>query len=71
MVVLRNRRPPRMHPGCADPLLKVYADTREHRGAVFKYHIFIFPARRERARALKIRQINSAILKVPDGAWIR
>jgi hypothetical protein len=29
-------------------------------------HIFIFPARR--ARALKIRQINSAILKVPDAA---
>jgi hypothetical protein len=29
------------------------------------YHIFIFSARR--ARALKIRQINSAILKVPDG----
>jgi hypothetical protein len=27
------------------------------------YHIFIFP------RALKIRQINSAILKVPDAAW--
>ena len=22
-------------------------------------------------RALKIRQINSTILKVPDGAWIR
>jgi hypothetical protein len=22
MAVLRNRRPPRMHPGCADPLLK-------------------------------------------------
>ena len=22
MVVLRNRRPPRMHPGCADPLLQ-------------------------------------------------
>jgi hypothetical protein len=20
--ILRNRRPPRMHPGCADPLLK-------------------------------------------------
>jgi hypothetical protein len=35
------------------------------------YHIFIFPARRARARALKIRQINSAILKVPDAALIR
>jgi hypothetical protein len=33
------------------------------------YHIFIFPARR--AGALKIRQINSAILKVSDGALIR
>jgi hypothetical protein len=31
--------------------------------------IFIFPARR--VRALKIRQINSAILKVPDAALIR
>jgi hypothetical protein len=31
------------------------------------YHIFIFPARR--VRTLKIRQINSAILKVPDAAW--
>jgi hypothetical protein len=31
------------------------------------YHIFIFPARR--ARALKIWQTNSAILKVPDAAW--
>jgi hypothetical protein len=30
------------------------------------YHIFIFPARR--VRALKIKQINSTILKVPDGA---
>jgi hypothetical protein len=39
-------------------------DTREG-----SYHIFIFPARR--ARALKIRRINSAILKVPDAAWIR
>jgi hypothetical protein len=38
--------------------LKIYA-----RGS---YHIFIFPPRR--ARALKIRQINSAILKVLDGA---
>jgi len=35
------------------------------------YHIFIFPARRARARALKIRQINSAILKDPNGALIR
>jgi hypothetical protein len=33
------------------------------------YHIFIFPARR--VRTLKIRQLNSAILKVPDAAWIR
>jgi hypothetical protein len=33
------------------------------------YHILFFPARR--ARALKIRQINSAILKVPDTALIR
>jgi hypothetical protein len=41
--------------------LKIYA-----RGVV--YHIFIFPARRARARALKIRQINSTILKVPDAA---
>jgi hypothetical protein len=39
--------------------LKIYA-----RGV---YHIFIFPARR--VRALKTRQINSAILKVPNGAW--
>jgi hypothetical protein len=30
---------------------------------------FFFSARR--ARTLKIRQINSAILKVPDAAWIR
>jgi hypothetical protein len=30
------------------------------------YHIFNFPARR--VGALKIRQINNAILKVPDGA---
>jgi hypothetical protein len=36
--------------------------------------IFLFfprAARARRACALKIRQINSAILKVPDGAWIR
>jgi hypothetical protein len=45
-----------------------YKYTRE--GSYFrKYHIFIFPAPRE--CALKIRQINSAILKVPDPAWIR
>jgi hypothetical protein len=30
------------------------------------YHIFIFLARR--SPALKIRHINSALLKVPDGA---
>ena len=29
----------------------------------------MYPARR--LRALKVRQINSAILKVPDGALIR
>ena len=33
------------------------------------YHILIFPTRR--VRALKIGQINSAILKVPDAALIR
>jgi hypothetical protein len=33
------------------------------------YHIFIFSVRRARdTSALKIRQINSAILKVPDAA---
>jgi hypothetical protein len=41
--------------------LKIYA-----RGVV---SYFYFPARRARARALKIRQINSTILKVPDAAW--
>ena len=30
--------------------------------------IFLFFPRAARARALKIRQTNSAILKVPDGA---
>jgi hypothetical protein len=33
--------------------------------------IFLFFPRAARARALKIRQINSAILKAPDAAWIR
>jgi hypothetical protein len=33
--------------------------------------IFLFFPHAARACALKIRQINSAILKVPDGAWIR
>jgi hypothetical protein len=33
--------------------------------------IFLFVPRAARARALKIRHINSAILKVPDAAWIR
>jgi hypothetical protein len=42
--------------------LKIYA-----RGVVS--YFYFFPARR--ARALKIRQINSAILKVPDAALIR
>jgi hypothetical protein len=37
--------------------LKIYA-----RGVVSYFNF-------SRARALKIRQINSAILKVPDGAW--
>jgi hypothetical protein len=32
--------------------------------------IFLFFPRAARARALKIRQINSAILKVPDAALI-
>jgi hypothetical protein len=39
--------------------LKIYA-----RGVVSYFYFFRAP----RARALKIRQINSAILKVPDGA---
>ena len=42
--------------------LKIYA-----RGVVSYFYF----SRAPRARALKIRQINSAILKVPDGAWIR
>jgi hypothetical protein len=41
--------------------LKIYA-----RGVVSYFYFF---PRAARARALKIRQINSAILKVPDGAW--
>jgi hypothetical protein len=32
---------------------------------------YFYFSREPPARALKIRQINSAILKVPDGAWIR
>jgi len=40
--------------------LKIYA-----RGVVSYFYFFRSP----RARALKIKQINSAILKVPDGAW--
>jgi hypothetical protein len=31
--------------------------------------IFLFFPRAARARALKIRQINNAMLEVPDGAW--
>jgi hypothetical protein len=45
-----------------EAFLKIYA-----RGVV---SYFYFP-HAPRARALKIRQTNSAILKVPDGAWIR
>jgi hypothetical protein len=45
-----------------EALLKIYA-----RGVVSYFYFSHAP----RARALKIRQINSAILKVPDGAWIR
>ena len=33
--------------------------------------IFLFFSRAACMRALKIWQINSAILKVPDAAWIR
>jgi hypothetical protein len=40
--------------------LKIYA-----RGVVSYFYF----SRAPRARALKIRQINSAILKVPDAAW--
>jgi hypothetical protein len=39
-------------------LLKIYA-----RGVVSYFYFFRVQ------RALRIRQINSAILKVPDGAW--
>jgi hypothetical protein len=42
--------------------LKIYA-----RGVVSYFYFSRAP--RARARALKIRQINSAILKVPDAAW--
>jgi hypothetical protein len=44
--------------------LKIYA-----RGVVS--YFYFFPRAARRARALKIRQINSAILKVPDAALIR
>jgi hypothetical protein len=44
--------------------LKIYA-----RGVVLVSYFYF--SRAPRVRALKIRQINSAILKVPDGAWIR
>jgi hypothetical protein len=46
--------------GTRSPLKKIHA-----RGRI----IFLFFPRAVRARALKIRQINSAILKVPDAAW--
>jgi hypothetical protein len=49
---------------CYDTKKNPYKYTREG-----SYHIFIFPTRA--VHALKIRQINSAILKVPDGALIR
>jgi hypothetical protein len=42
--------------------LKIYA-----RGVVSYFYF----SRAPRARVLKTRQINSAILKVPDAAWIR
>jgi hypothetical protein len=42
--------------------LKIYA-----RGVVSYFYF----SRARRARALKIRQINSAILKVPNGTLIR
>ena len=42
--------------------LKIYA-----RGVVVLSYFYF--SRAPRARALKIRQINSAILKVPDAAW--
>jgi hypothetical protein len=42
--------------------LKIYA-----RGVVSYFYF----SRAPRVRALKIRQTNSAILKVPDAAWIR
>jgi hypothetical protein len=42
--------------------LKIYA-----RGVVSYFYF----SRSPRVRALKIRQINSTILKVPDAAWIR
>jgi hypothetical protein len=54
-------RPARQHAAMVHKdLLKIYA-----RGVV---SYFYFPARR--VRALKLRQINSAILKVPDAPWI-
>jgi hypothetical protein len=40
--------------------LKIYA-----RGVVSYFYF----SRAPRAQALKIRQINTAILKVPDAAW--
>ena len=47
-----------------EPPLKIYMYAR---GVVSYFYFFRAP----RARALKIRQTNSAILKVPDAAWIR
>jgi hypothetical protein len=56
-------RLPRSSYGTRSPLKNI----RARQGS---YHIFYF-SHALRARALKIRQINRAILKVPDAAWIR
>ena len=69
-IIFKNRRkiktqPCSMHARCYDtrsPVKNIRA-----RGRI----IFLFFPQPSRARALKIRQINSAILKVPDGALIR
>jgi hypothetical protein len=78
---LRRRHPPPPRPigpatlrvfsrhGChLDAAMVQKAPLKIYVRGVVSYFNF---SRAPRARALKIRQINSAILKVPDAAWIR
>ena len=53
MAVLQNRRPPRIHPGCTDPLLKEGSVPSRCTLGFIVFHQFFFYEKRLELKSLK------------------